>query len=80
MVKKKKLNKQFLSLSFGFFDELYLIFCKIKRKKKKKFVETVGFEPRSPGWEVRVLTITPSGNLQDQAQNLRVNQSFTIFH
>ena len=30
-----KLNEQFLSLSFGFFDELYLIFCKIKRKKKK---------------------------------------------
>ena len=60
-----KLNEQFLSLSFGFFDELYLIFCKIKRKKKKKFVETTGFEPRSPGWEARVVTITPLGNLQE---------------
>ena len=57
MVKKLKLNEQFLSCSFGFFNELYLIFCKIKRKKKKKFVETMGFEPRSPGWEARVVTI-----------------------
>ena len=31
-----KLNEQFLSWIFGFFNELYLIFCKIKRKKKKK--------------------------------------------
>ena len=38
------------------------------------------FEPQSPEWEVRVLTITPSGNLQDQAQNLTINQSSTIFY
>ena len=80
MVKKLKLNEQFLSWSFGFFNELYLIFCEIKRKKRKKFVETMGFEPRSPGWEARVLTITPLGNSQEQAQNLRINQSSTIFH
>ena len=60
-----KLNEQFLSWSFGFFNELYLIFCKIKRKKKKMFLETMGFEPRSPGWEARVVTITPLGNLQE---------------
>ena len=75
-----KLNEQFLSWIFGFFNELYLIFCKIKRKKKKKIVETMRIEPGSPGWEARVLTITPSGNSQEQAQNLRINQSSTIFH
>ena len=75
-----KLNEQFLSLSFGFFNELYLIFCEIRRKKRKKFVETMGIEPQSPRWEARVLTITPSGNSQEQAQNLRMNQSSTIFH
>ena len=37
-------------------------------------------EPRSPGWEARVLTITPSGNLQENAQNLTIDQSSTIFH
>ena len=75
-----KLNEQFLSWIFGFFNELYLIFCKIKRKKKKKIVETMRFEPGSPGWEARVLTITPSGNLQENAQNLTIDQSSTIFH
>ena len=78
--KKIEIERTVFELSFGFFNELYLIFCKIKRKKKKKFVETMGFEPRSPGWEARVLTITPSGKLQEQAQNLRINQSSTIFH
>ena len=78
--KKLKLKEQFLSWSFGFFNELYLIFCKIKRKNKKKFVEAMGFEPRFPGWEARVVTITPLGNLLEHVQNLRINQSSTIFH
>ena len=43
-------------------------------------METMGFEPWSPGWEARVVTITPLGNLQEQAQNLRINQSSIIFH
>ena len=80
MLKKLKLNEQFLSWSFGFFNELYLIFCETKREKRKKFVEIMGFEPQSPGWEARVLTTTPLGNSQEQAQNLRINQSSTIFH
>ena len=80
MVKKLKLNEQFLSWIFGFFNELYLIFCKIKRKNKKKFEEALGFEPQSPRWEARVVTITPLGNLLKQSQNLRINQSSTIFH
>ena len=75
-----KLNEQFLSWIFGFFNELYLIFCKIKRKKKKKNVETMRIEPGSFGWEARVLTITPSGTFQEIAQNLTIDQSSTIFH
>ena len=43
-------------------------------------LETMGFEPRSPGWEARVVTITPLGNLQEIVQNIRINQSSTIFH
>jgi hypothetical protein len=43
-------------------------------------METMGFEPQSSGWEFRVLTSTPLGNLQDQAQNLRILQSSSIFH
>ena len=78
--KKIEIERTVFELKFGFFNELYLIFHKIKRKKEKKFVETMGFEPRSPGWKERVLTITPSGNLQEQAQNLKINQSSTIFH
>ena len=80
MVKEIKLNEQFLSWIFGFFNELYLIFCKIKRKKKKKNVETMRIEPGSSGWEARVLTITPSGTFQEIAQNLTIDQSSTIFH
>jgi hypothetical protein len=40
----------------------------------------MGFEPRSSGWEFRVLTSTPSSNLQDQAQNLRIIESSSIFY
>ena len=74
-----KLNQQFLSWIFGFFNDLYLIFCKIKKKREKKIVETTRIEPGSPGWEARVLTITPSSNLQENAQNLTIDQSSTIF-
>ena len=58
----------------------YTFFFVKLREKRKKFVGTTGFEPRSPGWEARVVTITPLGNLQEQAQNLRINQSSIIFH
>ena len=33
--KKNEIERTVFELSFGFFNELYLIFCKIKRKKKK---------------------------------------------
>jgi hypothetical protein len=70
--KNNEIERTVFELNFGFY--------KIKREKKKKFVETRGFEPQSAGWEFRVLTTTPSGNLQDQTQNLRMIQSSSIFH
>ena len=58
----------------------YTLFFVKLREKRKKIMETMRIEPGSPGWEVRVLTITPSGNLQENAQNLTIDQSSTIFH
>ena len=58
----------------------YTLFFVKLREKRKKIVETMRIEPGSPGWEARVLTIKPSGNLQENAQNLTIDQSSTIFH
>ena len=56
-------------------------FCKTKRKKnKKKFVMTMGFEPRSSGWKSRVLTSRPSGHLPYIAPNLNFVQYLPKFH
>ena len=69
---------KFMALSMA--ESAYKQEIKKAEENKKKFLESRGFEPRSAGWKSRVLTTTPSGNLQDLAQNLRIIQSSSIFH